>query len=676
MFRNRLRFVLLCLVVLGFLSQPVLAQRVLQTVNITEMIQSPLAPNHVLAPVISMRHDPRCSVPVKIAINTTLDPVPNPLGEDFLALDDAVEVLHEAAQVWNDIPTSYFEIAFEGTSQNEGSAALDFVNEVTFRPGFTFGFLQPQGTLAFYGLMSLTELHFISSDANLTDGLDFDGDGDADAVDGIETCMDVDGDGDLEYPTGLYPAGTILDFDIQFGASDTDNALFGLIPGTRFTVDPAAIDDELFSVDLRAVAVPSFGIVHAVAHTMINQPSDTDGIDATFYPFIDTTDPQSEIARGAGIDDDAIAQVSFLYPEGSAAEGPAALQEGDVAFDDVYGLIEGSVYNSAFDNPAAGVSVSARDRSTGRLVSTTYSGQRSNLEYDPAIDALLIPIDPAFNSPDGDYTLVVPDGLYDIAIEAPDGTPILPFPVNLSAQIGAFIGVSLANEEYYSGGLEGAFERSPALSTPVRVRAGETVGGIDFVTNTTIDIIRHGFTQDAYSERDQAAGTYFAVRIPGEDFAAADPGPRSVAHAAHFLTAPARSSQVAVFEQALVTTGSLNGDGSPNIDMDDPIAVEAPFVGQDEDYTPLYFRNSLQALRDIRKRLAGADEDIFLVIQLPIDNGGAEMPRILLDGGIDENDAPIFGDSFMSTDGGQTWTQDTTFNYMFNLVLSEYDPRG
>jgi hypothetical protein len=35
------------------------------------------------------------------------------------------------------------------------------------------------------------------------------------------------------------------------------------------------------------------------------------------------------------------------------------------------------------------------------------------------------------------------------------------------------------------------------------------------------------------------------------------------------------------------------------------------------------------------------------------------------------NDVPIFRLSYMSTDGGVTFTQNTSFNFRFSLVLSE-----
>jgi hypothetical protein len=46
-------------------------------------------------------------------------------------------------------------------------------------------------------------------------------------------------------------------------------------------------------------------------------------------------------------------------------------------------------------------------------------------------------------------------------------------------------------------------------------------------------------------------------------------------------------------------------------------------------------------------------------------------PLIGLDGGVATNDVPILGRSFISDDGGATFTQNATFNFRFSLVVSE-----
>jgi hypothetical protein len=56
---------------------------------------------------------------------------------------------------------------------------------------------------------------------------------------------------------------------------------------------------------------------------------------------------------------------------------------------------------------------------------------------------------------------------------------------------------------------------------------------------------------------------------------------------------------------------------------------------------------------------------------VPFAGVSGQPPLIGLDGGVAVNDAPIFGFSFTSDDGGATWVRSTLFNFQFSLVLSE-----
>ena len=79
------------------------------------------------------------------------------------------------------------------------------------------------------------------------------------------------------------------------------------------------------------------------------------------FPLIDTGDPAAEMAQ-ATPDIDDIAWASFIYPEGTAASGPAALQAGDVAFASAFGLITGELRHGVLNQPIAGGNLFAVDR--------------------------------------------------------------------------------------------------------------------------------------------------------------------------------------------------------------------------------------------------------------------------------------------------------------------------
>src|SRR4029077_18776323 len=112
-------------------------------------------------------------------------------------------------------------------------------------------------------------------------------------------------------PAGFYKAGTILDVDVQFNTGQY-----------RFTVNDADVDTNPSSVDLQATATHEFGHSFGLSHVLNNQKSPTDGTAATMFPFIDSSDPASELAERT-LDSDDIAYASFYYPEGTAASGPA-----------------------------------------------------------------------------------------------------------------------------------------------------------------------------------------------------------------------------------------------------------------------------------------------------------------------------------------------------------------
>jgi Matrixin len=618
---------------------------VLETLDITGRVESPI-PGQIIAKFVGIRWDVR-TIPVAYRVNNTQEPIPNPLEEPLLSVADATAVLQQSFDAWNDIRTSYIQMDIVGTTDNPDVAGFDFVNELTFRTAAAFG------AIASSPSVSLVE------DTLFTAGLDVDGDGDFDVAAGIVTAADVDADGDVEFPEGFYKAGTILDNDVQFNTKTAN--------GVRFTVDDASVDTITRSVDLMAVAVHEFGHSHGLSHDLNNQISATDGTGSTMFPFIDTGDPDAERGQRS-LDMDDIAWSSYIYPEGTAISGPAALKRGDRAFSRVFGVVTGEVQHGVLGQPVAGASLFATDTETGDVVSSAFSGT-TQVSLNPLTGQSLV-IDAAFNILDGKYAMPVPAGRYTVGIEALDGSPVPAGSISLTAQIGQLLGQQNFNEEFYSRKREAAveLERRPAT---VRVGKGEIQSGIDIVTGRDININRFG-PRTAIGIAASPPGRYYVHRIPAETIANVSPGQDILAKSALFDMVVLDSSVVPVFATAILTTGTVNAiDGSVTVDFANPLAVATGFVGQDDDFAPLQFENPARLGHLIRQGIdAGTIENLFLVLQLPTTApfpGVSGLPPL-----IGATLPSTFQGSYISDDGVGFTLQPVDFR--FSLVLSEPVP--
>jgi hypothetical protein len=637
----------------AMLAADVYAGGSLETVDITPMTVT--VPGTVDGLVIPIKWDVRC-----LPINYTLDSTPpNAVGNSggpVVDLDTTRAELQASMEQWNQIRTSFIEMNITSVRDLNGGAltppnvigAFDFVNELNF--------VTQGGFLAAAPSVSLIK------DTTLAAGQDIDLDGDSDvfAAGGANgnRCRDVDADGDFEFPSGAYKAGTILENDVGFAATN----------GVPWNTTP----DNAITADIQAVAVHELGHSHGLSHSLINQISGSDGSGATMFPFIDINDPGQEAAQRTPATDD-IAWSSYLYPEGTAASGLPALQAGDRRFSSHFGLVTGEVTSGTEGGALAGANVWLQDALSGKVVASGFSGQTRVLVV-PGPTGITDADAGFFIGPTEEYSIVhgrfvipAPAGFYKVGLQSLDGQPAAPGNISITAIVGDAFKDFDFEEEFWNGDLERANEGRPGDALPILVRNGRETRNIDLVTNVT-NTLR--YTDGAIDADDvfgfQAAppGRLYAVRFANadvRDFIAAG----SVLHTGLFLTDVADASAPVRFKSASLTTGRLNADGTASIDMNGLLQRESPFLAQDTDFAPFYFRLPhlltlfVDTLLELRPSL-----DLFLVLEVPNAPfpGFSNLPPLV---GLDTETT---GESFVSDDGGVTFTPQADVNFFFELV--------
>jgi hypothetical protein len=334
------------------------------------------------------------------------------------------------------------------------------------------------------------------------------------------------------------------------------------------------------------------------------------------YPF----DPVAKLSLRT-LDSDDVAWASYLYPEGSAATGPAALQPGDVPFASRYGLITGTLDHGRQHLPIPGGTVFAVDLQSQELVASGYTGT-IRLSGDPATgDVFFLP--PETGIVDGRFVIPVPSGRYSLFAK-PAGLPVPVFLISLTASAGEVYGLLDFHEEGVDR-RDAADELHPGHASPVRVHAGQTLDGIDIVTNRTIDVNDFGpldFLTIAAVE-DNAGNIiapipYIAVRIPGARYLQVTDSKPVPILSALFLTAPFDPSAVQRFPEAMLTTGTVQPDGTASVDLEHPLARVRDLVGRDVEFTPVFFDNAVGLGRRVAHGIArGEIDDLFLVLAIP-----------------------------------------------------------
>jgi len=597
-------------------SSPALAGGQLETTKDTTRSS---APGTVDVEIVPIFWDQRCA-----DVSFVLDDFPANAGTAAEIPTSVVRrELQAALDRWNEIPTSYINMNITAIRKlDNGLPTIDFINELTFE-------FQPNLTLfADSRPVSLNEdMTFATND-------DLNEDGDADVFDprsaGRNSCFDADNDGDIEFPAGFYKAGTILENDVSFN------------PFVVWNTMPAAD----FSADLQAIGAHVFGHSQGLTDSTIDQISARDGSASTMYAVIDIDDPDTQLKeRDLHVDD--IAWSSFLYPEGTALTGPAALQPGDKPFWSEFGVIKGEVTTAGVG--VLGASVKAITAVGGETLVDAFSGT-AILSRDTATGRIT-----NARAVNGNYTLPVPRGLFDIAIEALDGRPLSPAVItHLTPKFGEFLGQNFFPEESrLFGRFEDDVEKLPGAASPVLVLPGFTRPGIDVVTNREVQLRNAGISDNIAPGVLEQTDVIYAERFTNSEVLG-HLNAGSLLTTALFETFTFDSSVVPRFKRAGVFLGRLGANGTPVIDLTSPVLAQKEFIGREFDLAPLYVRlPRIQSAALAQRLRADPSLDVFVVLEADNDfvPGSSGLPVFLLGEDV-VTPAQQRGRSFLSGNGG------------------------
>ena len=267
----------------------------------------------------------------------------------------------------------------------------------------------------------------------------------------------------------------------------------------------------------------------------------------------------------------------------------------------------------------------------------------------------------------GNYVLPLPRGSYHVGVEAVDGQPVAANAISFTTQIGNFFGQQNFTEEFFDT-KESALEKTPGDARVVSAKAAQTTPGINIITNSEFNISNFG-ALNAIGFINSPAGRIYAVAFPAAQVSAIGPGTDLFLHTGLFNTFLVDASVVPVYAQALLTTGVINPDNTATIDMDPRSAAHHCLVVRRR-LRSFFFSTGRGSAGGSDRESATAQYRISSCVadtDCPAFHGVSGKAPLWF-----EHDRDHLCLSFLSSDGGVTFTKSTDLNFRFSLVSSSF----
>ena len=548
-----------------------------------------------------IRWDKRC-LPTNYVLDS--DSLPNAGTAAEIDIGTVQSVIAAAMQTWTDVPTSYIEPKIAEVKPIAGAgASFDYVFTITFEetlPGFTETFgVAPSVTL--------------DVDRVMEPGEDLDQDGDSDVYDsavvGRTDCFDVDGDGDIEFSSGFYLGGTILDADISFNAFTTWT--------TNKEEVGFSLDTFTTTVDIFSVAIHEIGHSLGLAHSAISKQSDTDGSNAIMFPFLSSNPSAAEASTELGDDD--IAWISFIYPEGSSNEGPPALQAGDIAFDQAFDIIEGQVLAAGSPNMLSHVIA----RGQGANKGVTIGGYSIDPPLNGDVGFTFVNLVPEeVTAENASYFIPVPKGTYTLEVEEIDGAPFAPASISDPAVLAStFDGNETVSDNFFSGNFRDKLERIKQIvladDVPVNVSSSQN-SPANFNLPEVTRVGPTGFASLSISGA-AFAGGWVVRRFDREEVLKEFNKGNLLAGTRIFTLNQLASfatdrTSIPTFGAVKLAVGNLDANGELQLEFFDQIVDN--FIGDEDDHTYLRLTQLNGLLVQTYLEFVAPDADLYVAVEL------------------------------------------------------------